>query len=94
MSHLDVSYKFGSAQAVEDFTSWLQDGMDNPTQAPPKLAAAITVLREALDKQAGCSKKRHGGDAPRAVRSSGMKSSRYSALKKKLAKKRGKRGPK
>ena len=89
MSHLQTSYKIGSVQAVEDFTSWLQDGMDNPTQAPPKLAAALDVLKKAMAKESGCGPKH--GKPKRATRDPGPKKSRYQSLRRQMAQKKRKK---
>lgn len=82
MSYLDTSYKLGSVQAVQDFTTWLEDGMDNPTQAPPKMAAAVQILKSALQKESSCTRKHKPA---RVTRNPGAKKSRYGSLKKRLA---------
>ena len=51
MSHLDTAYKYGAAQAVNDFTSWLQEDDGNPT-APviTRKTAAESAVERALEK--------------------------------------------
>jgi len=52
MSHSDTTfYKLGAAQAVNDFTSWLQEDDGNPT-APviTRKTAAETAVKRALEK--------------------------------------------
>ena len=85
MSYLNTSYKLGSIQAIEDFESWIQNSeYDNPTEAPPKMAAALAKLSKAIEKTG---KYRIHGSKP-ASRRPTKTTSRYHNLKKKLARKK------
>ena len=89
MSHVNTSYKLGAAQAVSEFTAWAQDNNDNPTAAPPKMASVFRVLKEALDKTARSASCGSGARKPLSRRAT-QKNSRFSSLKKKLARKKKK----
>lgn len=51
-------YKLGAAQAVQDFTSWLDGGMDNPTTEAPAARYAKTAVARMVDKLAASKKQR------------------------------------
>jgi hypothetical protein len=38
MNHCDTAHKLGAAQALQDFTAWLQNDDGNPTEFPKKRA--------------------------------------------------------
>lgn len=96
MSHLDTAYKYGAAQAVNDFTAWIQQDDGNPT-APviTRKTAAETAVERALEKL-GRTKR---GKQPAATRtrqlvgsisnSSVTKGTRFGRLKAKLKKRKG-----
>jgi hypothetical protein len=49
---LDHFYKLGAAQAVRDFTGWLDGGVDNPTAAPPTSRYTKTAVERMVEKLA------------------------------------------
>lgn len=55
---LDHFYKLGAAQAVQDFTSWLDQGLDNPTMEAPSARYAKTAVARMVDKLAESKKRR------------------------------------
>lgn len=83
MSHLDTSYKLGAARAQFDFNDWMSQGIDDPAAAPPKRystfdsgkAVKVALVKLSASKQ-------------RASRTPIGKGGRFTALKKKLAKKK------
>ena len=48
----DHFYKLGAAQALQDFTGWLDGGVDNPTTAPPKSRYTKTAVERMVEKLA------------------------------------------
>lgn len=93
MSHLDVFYKLGAAQAVNDFTAWMQEDSGNPT-APvvTRKTAAETAVARALEKL-GRKRKPTWKPTSQLVgsisQSSRNKGTRFSKLKAKLKKRKG-----
>ena len=80
----DPFYKLGAQQALQDFTGWLDGGMDNPTTAPPKARATKTAVERMVEKLA--KPKRCASHSPIYTPT---KSTRFKAMLKK--KKRDKR---
>lgn len=102
MSHLNIAYKIGAAQAHEDFFNhWFNQGIDDPTAPVPKFAAAVAVKQamdslEKLGEPKGQKVKpgsRKGGKNEPASRAPAGKGGRFQALKNKLSKKKGVTNP-
>jgi len=92
-------YKLGALQAVDDLTGLLSSAeYDNPTEAPSKYAATLAV-QTALEKMGeprGQKVKpgsRKGGKSEPASRAPAGGGGRFSALKKKLSRKKGVKDP-
>jgi len=83
MSHLDTAYKLGSAKAMEQFTSWMDEDSDE------KAASAMERLAEKLGgrkQEKATPPKRNKGQF--AVRTRAHKGTGFKALKAKLRKKK------
>jgi hypothetical protein len=96
----DVFYKLGAAQAIHDFTAWMQADEGNPT-APVvtrKTAAerAVEIALEKLGEPKGRKVKpgsRKGGPSQPAARAPAGKGTRFARLKSKLSKQKGVKDP-
>ena len=75
---LDHFYKLGAAQAVRDFTGWLDGGIDNPTAAPPASRYTKTAVERMVEKLAKPKKR-----TPHSPIYTPTKSTRFKALLKK-----------
>ena len=80
MNNLDTAYKLGSAKAVEQLTSWMdQDGDEKAASAMERLAEKLGGRKKKKPKPAPKSRK-----GQRATRAPTAKGTRYKRLKSKL----------
>ncbi len=86
---MSIFYKLGAAQAVQQFTSQLDDGFDNPTTAPPVSRYTKTAVEQMLKKLAKKSKT-EAYTSITGKRTRGSKSTNFKAMVSKLRKKKRK----
>ena len=91
MSHLDTAFKLGSVRAAQDFESWLDGGLDNPTGAPPKSLgklAAEHVLQKIGKSKKDKPKPYQKKPTQRVTRAPMGKGTRFKTLRAKLKRKK------
>ena len=84
MSHLDTAYRLGQEKAAADLGELLASGIDNPTMAPPRLSNTKTAVERMVEKLGAKKSKQR----TRLVRTPTGKRTNYSAMVRKLKKRR------
>lgn len=85
MSRLDTAYRLGQEKAAADLGELLASGIDNPTMAPPRLSNTKTAVERMVEK---LSAKQRAEKRTSSVRTPTSKRTSYSAMVRKLKKRR------